>query len=81
MNDDTGKNKYSCKGVQKKNNLNYRNYKKVIFSKKTKYVTNTGFRIYDNKIYSYEVEKSGLSYYYDKRQVMEDGVSTKQLNL
>ncbi len=80
-NDETGYNKYSCKGVQKKNNLTFEHYKNVLMTGKTKIVKNSGFRVYDNKIYSYEIEKSGLSYYYDKREVLSDGVSTKPMKI
>jgi hypothetical protein len=46
------KDKMSCKGVQKKNNLdiiNYETYKKVLLENENAYVKNTGMRIFNDK--------------------------------
>ena len=40
---------------------------------------NTGFRIHDNKVVTYNQNKLGLSAYYDKRIVAEDGIHTEPL--
>ena len=45
--------------------------------------TNRGFRMKDGAMYTYEQHKLGLSAYYDKRWVLEDGIHTEphgQLN-
>jgi len=41
--------------------------------------TNKGFRMVDNHMITYIQEKKGLTYYYDKRVVLADGVSTLPL--
>ena len=41
--------------------------------------TNKGFRVVDNSMITYVQQKKGLSYYYYKRQVLEDGVTTVPL--
>ena len=82
----TEKNKYSCKGVSKKNNDLYFEYcntldvfhKTVIASEldgwdinKSK---NIDFRVYDQGIVTYEQNKLGLSAHYDKHYVLTDGI-------
>ena len=39
----------------------------------------TGFRVHDQGIVRYEQNKLGLSSYYDKRYVLEDGIHTRPL--
>ena len=71
--------KFSSKGVQKKNNeymLNYNNFKKVLHSNDPMYCENTGMRCFNGSIYYYSTYKTGLSSKYDKRHTMSDGVST-----
>ena len=43
--------------------------------------TNRGFRTINHMVATYEQTKKGLSYFYPKRQVQDDGVHTKPLNL
>ena len=44
--------------------------------------TNRGFRVVDQKeICTYELKKRGLSYFYPKREVQEDGIHTKPLDI
>ena len=43
--------------------------------------TNRGFRTINHMVATYEQTKKGLSYFYPKRQVQDDGVYTKPLNL
>ena len=40
---------------------------------------NTGFRIHEQGVVTYEQNKLVLSAYYDKRYVLEDGIHTRQL--
>ena len=40
-----------------------------------------GFRVHDQGIVTYEQNKLGLSAYYDKRYVLEDGIHTEPLTL
>ena len=39
-----------------------------------------GFRVYDQGIVTYEQNKLGLSGYYDKRYVLDDGIHTRPLD-
>ena len=43
--------------------------------------TNRGFRTINHMVATYEQTKKGLSFFYPKRQVQDDGIHTKQLNL
>ena len=71
---DEGVKKFSCKGVSRRHNeMNWERYRKALFGSLDK-VTNIGFRKRDNHIVTYEQSKLGLSAYYDKRIVHEDGI-------
>ena len=71
--------KFSCKGVSRRQNeMNWERYKKALFGSLDK-ARNIGFRKRDNHIVTYEQSKLGLSAYYDKRIVHEDGVHTNYL--
>ena len=75
--------KFSSKGVQKKNNssmLNYKNFKTVLHSNIPMYCENVGMRFMNTGVYYYSTYKTGLSAKYNKRYVMADGVSTCPLN-
>ena len=41
--------------------------------------TNRGFRMKDGVMYTYEQHNLGLSAYYDKRWVLEDGIHTEPI--
>ncbi len=43
--------------------------------------TNKGFRVINNEMVTYIQHKKGLSYYYDKRVVLADGVSSVPLDI
>ena len=87
------KNKYSCKGVSKKNNdLYFQCYKDVldVFLKTRRdseleekdidKAKNMDFRVFDQGVVTYEQNKVGLSAYYDKRYVLADGIHTRSLD-
>ena len=44
-------------------------------------LTEGGFRTINHMVATYEQTKKGLSYFYAKRQVQDDGIHTKPLNL
>lgn len=68
---DTGETKMSCKGTDKsKNDMLWENYERAA-SGSREIVTNCGFKREDGKIWMYEVNKAGLSNYYDKRLVLD----------
>lgn len=78
----SGDSKHSCKGLNKRsNNLTAEIYKQVLFSKKGFTGHNTGFILKDGQTFTYYQGKTGLSYFYGKRFVCDDGVSTKPINL
>ena len=71
--------KFSCKGVSRRQNeMSWERYKNALFGSLDK-VRNIGFRKRDNHIVTYEQSKLGLSAYYDKRIVHEDGIHTSCL--
>ena len=76
---DEGIKKFSCKGVSRRQNkINWERYRKALFGSLDK-ARNIGFRKRDNHIVTYEQSKLGLSAYYDKRIVHEDGIHTSCL--
>ena len=92
---DNSEDKYSCKGISKKQNaMTFQRYKdnlevsiKLSLDQNFKSldtidkVKNTGFRVYDQGMVTYEQVKLGLSAYYDKRYVLPDGIHTRPLEL
>ena len=74
-----GVKKFSCKGVSRRQNkMNWERYKNALFGSLDK-ARNISFRKRDNHIVTYEQSKLGLSAYYDKRIVHEDGIHTSCL--
>ena len=71
--------KFSSKGVSRRQNkMSWERYKNALFGALDK-VTNIGFRKKEHHIVTYEQTKLGLSAYYDKRIVHEDGIHTSCL--
>ena len=71
--------KFSCKGVNRRQNeMSWERYRNALFGSLDK-VTNIGFRKKEHHIVTYEQTKLGLSAYYDKRIVHEDGIHTSCL--
>ena len=78
-NEDGSTKKFSCKGVNRRQNeMNWERYRKALFGSLDK-ARNIGFRKRDNHFVTYEQSKLGLSAYYDKRIVHEDGIHTSYL--
>jgi len=76
------KSKYSCKGIQKnQNDISKDRFHNVLFNDVKDMCTNKGFRVINNEMVTYIQHKKGLSYYYDKRVVLDDGVSTVPLDI
>jgi hypothetical protein len=81
---ENGKDKLSAKGIQQRNNqviLNFESYKNVLFTGKHNTCHNTGLRVIDKGVVTYETDKKGLSPVYDKRVVMDDGIHCRPLDL
>ena len=80
------KDKVSCKGVQQKRNVIVKEkMKDVLETQKPQYVTNAGFiKSMDNfgpGISTYIQRKTGYGYFYCKRKIESDGVSTTHLDI
>ena len=90
------KDKLSAKGIQARNNksiLNFESYKDCVLNSQRYSVKNCGIRMFNDRqiskegdkvnpsLYNYEVTKSGLNPVYDKRIVLNDGVTTVPLNI
>ena len=78
----SGQSKCSAKGISKNlNNLQAEIYKDVLQSKTSFTGTNRGFIQKDHKILTYAQQRSGITYYYTKRKVHEDGITTSPLDV
>lgn len=74
--------KWSAKGVVKKQNLlKPDDFLKVLESKQSQIVTNTNFKLINNKMHTYSTTKIGVSYLYLKRKILDDGISTIPLDI
>jgi ribA/ribD-fused uncharacterized protein len=79
---DGDKYKMSTKGLNKKSvNQPYDKFEHVLQSGQGVSVINRGFRSRNNQIHTYEQERKGLTYFYCKRKVLEDGIGTEPLDL
>jgi hypothetical protein len=78
-----GKDKFSCKGVNKKNNvINKEKHSHVLLSKRSGSGVNRGFRVLNNTMCTYvQVKNIKICYFYPKRKVLEDGLSTIPLDI
>ena len=75
----SGKAKMSSKGMSKaQNKLLWSRYEMALDGHKGM-ATNRGFRMKDGAMYTYEQHKLGLSAYYDKRWVLEDGIHSEPI--
>ena len=73
------KKKFSTKGVSKKQNeITWQRFKKALEGSKD-IATNRSFRMRDGQMVTYKQQKLGLSAYYDKRWVLEDGIHTEPI--
>ena len=78
--DADGRQKIYCKGISKKNLSNpMSNYEETLKRKCTRSSTNHGFRMNGSDMFTYSQEKIGFNYFYCKREVLSDGISTKPL--
>ena len=72
--------KLSSKGLSKRTNrLTVEDYKKVLADRTPVRGINTGFVRKNNTTYTYKQIKTGLTYFYCKRRVLPDGVSTTHI--
>ena len=74
------KNKATTKGLNKQQNfLNKEVFLDVLKNQCTGSGTNKGFRVVNNTMYTYTQRRDALTYFYPKRIVEADGVSTSPL--
>jgi hypothetical protein len=58
-----------------------RQFLETLHTKKSVSGTNAGLRRVDGKMVMYMQERIGLGYFFAKRQVLEDGITTKALKI
>ena len=76
-----GEFKTSSKGMQSRNEITKENFLDVLWDKYDHHVENSGFIDDGTRKKTYTQVKKGLNYFYCKRIVLEDGVSTTHLNI
>ena len=77
----TGAVKYSLKGVNKYFEDPTTNFERVLASQTSTSGVNRGIALHNNTMYSYNQIKRAFSYFYCKRELCEDGIHTKPLNI
>ena len=78
------KEKFSCKGVNKRSNkdiINQELFLRVLETKQSASGVNKGFRVKDNSVYTYTQTRTGFTFFYPKRKVLEDHVTTIPLDI
>lgn len=74
--------KFSCKGVSKKRvKAPLTTFRNVLKTQKQAFGINMGFKLHNNQICTYRQVRNGFSYFYCKRKVLADGVSTEPLDI
>ena len=77
-----GKDKFSIKRVNKKTKkIIKEKYLNFLLTKQSSAGLNKGFRVVDNTMYTYQQIRDGFAYFYPKRKVLEDGVTTMPLDM
>jgi hypothetical protein len=62
------KDKFSCKGINKKQNeITKQNYMNALNGESNQHFTNKGFRVKDNQMNTYSLQKFGMKLFNDKR--------------
>lgn len=78
---DSNFDKYSSKGISRNIKLTRDHFLSVLKLKQSTTNTNRGFITKNNEMVTYAMTKEGLSYFYCKRKVLDDGVSTTYLDI
>ena len=74
--------KFSSKGITKRRvKAPMTTFRHVLYTQRMGHSTLKDFRARNNGISTYEQTRNGFSYFYCKRRVLEDGVSTVPLDL
>ena len=79
---DDDRTKMAHKAVNaKQNDLRFKHYERVLAASTQIATTNRGIRVWDKTVTTYQQTKVGLTSIYIKRQVQNDGISTRSLCL
>lgn len=74
--------KFSCKGISKKRvTAPLTTFRYVLKTQKPSSSVNMGFKLHNNKICTYRQARNGFSYFYCKRKVLSDGITTLPLDV
>jgi hypothetical protein len=80
--DDPTNDKYRSKGLSRRQNrLTRDQFMDVLNTKTSVDGQNIGFRVKNGQTFTYQQTKTGLSYLYTKRYVLDDGVNTTPLSI
>ena len=78
---DSNFDKYSSKGINKTIRMTRDHFLSVLETRQSTMNTNKGFVMKNNEMVTYAMTKEGLSYFYCKRKVLDDGMSTTYLDI
>ena len=74
--------KYSTKGLSKRQNvIDKDTFLAVLLNRRSGSGVNRGFRVRDSSVMTYVQDRAALTYFYGKRKVLADGVSTAPLEV
>ena len=74
--------KYSTKGLSKRyNDIDKDKFLAVLTNRRSGGGVNRGFRVHNSSMMTYVQERAALTYFYPKRKVLADGLSTAPLDL
>ncbi|KXJ14359.1 hypothetical protein AC249_AIPGENE21562 [Exaiptasia diaphana] len=74
--------KFSCKGINKRcNDIDKDKFLQVLRTRQSATGLNKGFRVVNHSMYTYNQTRAGFSYFYPKRKVLDDGVTTIPLDI
>ena len=74
--------KYSTKGLSKRHNdIDKDKFLAVLTNRRSGGGVNRGFRVHNSSMMTYIQERAALTYFYPKRKVLEDGLTTTPLDL
>ena len=81
FNENNKKMKMALKGSNKNLESPLERFKSVLFNKVPYEGTNKGFRYYRGNMFTYKQNKMSITYFYYKRFVHADGVTTSPINV
>ena len=75
-------NKCTTKGLNKRqNDIDKEKFLAVLTNRRSGGGVNRGFRVHNSSMMTYIQERAALTYFYPKRKVLEDGLTTAPLDL